>query len=51
MMKCAPNPALVAPSDIHVHTQQGAYGAGGNEDAGRVMEPRKGYRRGQEDHS
>ena len=25
---------------IHVHTQQWAYAAGGSEEAGRVMEPR-----------
>jgi len=34
-----------------VHTQQWAYGAGWNEDAGRVMEPRNEYRRGQKDIS
>jgi len=28
-------------SDIHVHTQPWAYEAGGSEDAGRVIEPRK----------
>jgi hypothetical protein len=32
-----------------VHTQQWAYEAGGSEDAGRVIEPRKGYSRGQQD--
>jgi hypothetical protein len=32
-----------------VHTQQWAYEAGGSEDAGRVIEPRKEYSRGQED--
>jgi len=32
-----------------VHTQQWAYGAGWNEEAGRVIEPRNAYRCGQED--
>jgi hypothetical protein len=32
-----------------VPTQQGAYGAGWNEKAGRVIEPRNAYRRGRED--
>jgi hypothetical protein len=34
-----------------VHTQQWTYGAGWNEDAGRVIKPRKGYSRGQQDNS
>ena len=32
-----------------MHTQQWAYGAGGNEEAGRVIEPRNEYRGGRED--
>jgi hypothetical protein len=32
-----------------VHTQQWAYGTGGSEEAGRVIEPRNAYSRGQED--
>ncbi len=31
-----------------VHPCKGLYGAGGSEDAGRVMEPRPAYRRGQQ---
>jgi hypothetical protein len=46
-----PKPSQQARSDIHVHTQQWTYGAGWNEDAGRVIEPRKGYSRGQQDNS
>jgi hypothetical protein len=46
-----PKPSQQVRSDIHVHTQQWAYGAGWNEDAGRVMEPRNGYSRGQWDNS
>jgi len=37
-----PKPSQQVRSDIHVHTQQWTYGAGWNEDAGRVIEPRKG---------
>ena len=32
-----------------MYTQQWAYEAGGSEEAGRVMEPRNEYSRGQED--
>ena len=32
-----------------MHTQQWTYEAGGSEEAGRVIEPRKEYSRGQED--
>ena len=32
-----------------MHTQQWTYGAGGSEEAGRVMEPRNMESRGQED--
>jgi hypothetical protein len=39
-------PSQQVGSDIHVHTQQWAYEAGWNEEAGRVMEPRNGYSRG-----
>ena len=41
-----PKPSQQGRSDIHVHTQQWAYGAGWNEEAGRVIEPRNAYRRG-----
>jgi hypothetical protein len=37
-------------SDLHVQAQQWEYGAGGSEHAGRVMEPRNGYSRGQQDN-
>ena len=37
-----PKPRQQGRSDSHVHTQQGAYGAGGNEETGRVSEPRHG---------
>jgi|SRR5215831_7924546 len=46
-----PKPSQQVWSDVHVHTQQWAYGAGRNEDAGRVIEPRKVYSRGQQDIS
>jgi hypothetical protein len=42
-------PSQQVRSDIYVHTQQWTYGAGWNEDAGRVREPRKAYRCGQQD--
>ena len=32
-----------------MHTQQWTYGAGGSEEAGRVIEPRKEYRCGHKD--
>jgi hypothetical protein len=35
--------------DIPVHPQPWAYGAGGHEEAGRVIESRNAYRRGRED--
>jgi hypothetical protein len=44
-----PKPSQQVGSTLHVHAQQWEYGAGGSEDAGRGMEPRKGYSRGQAD--
>jgi hypothetical protein len=44
-----PKPSQQARSELHVHTQQWAYEAGGNEKTGRVMEPRKEYRCGRKD--
>jgi hypothetical protein len=46
-----PKPSQQVWSEVHVHTQQWAYEAGRNEDAGRVIEPRKVYSRGQQDSS
>ncbi len=37
-----PKPRQPVWSAVHVHTQQWAYDAGRNENAGRVMEPRNG---------
>jgi len=42
-------PSQQVGSDLHVQPQQWAYGAGGSEAAGRVIEPRKAYYRGQQD--
>jgi hypothetical protein len=44
-----PKPSQQVWRAVHVHTQQWAYEAGRNKDAGRVIEPRKGYSRGQQD--
>ena len=44
-----PTPSQQVGSELHVHTQQWEDEAGGSEAAGRVREPRKVYRRGQED--
>jgi hypothetical protein len=41
-----PTPSQQVRSELHVHPQEGAYEAGGNEAAGRVMEPRHRARRG-----
>ena len=41
-----PKPSQQARSALHVHPQQWAYEAGGNEKTGRVMEPRNGDRCG-----
>jgi hypothetical protein len=46
-----PKPSQQVWSEVHVHTQQWAYEAGRNENAGRVIEPRKVYSRGQQDNS
>jgi hypothetical protein len=46
-----PKPSQQVRSDIPVHTQRRAYGAGWNEDAGRVIVPRNGYSRGQQENS
>jgi hypothetical protein len=42
-----PKPSHQVGSELHVHTQQWEYEAGGSEEAGRVMEPRNVYSRGQ----
>jgi hypothetical protein len=44
-----PKPSQQVWSEVHVHTQQWAYEAGGSKEAGRVMEPRKEYRCGHKD--
>ena len=44
-----PKPSQQVRSKLHVHTQQWTYGAGGSEEAGRVMEPRNEYSRGHKD--
>src|SRR5215468_8255432 len=44
-----PKPSQPVRSKLHVHTQQWTYGAGGSEEVGRVMEPRKEYRCGHKD--
>jgi len=44
-----PTPSQQVGSELHVHASQEEYGAGGSEDAGRVLEPRKGYSGGQQD--
>jgi len=44
-----PKPSQQVGSELHVHASQEEYGAGGNEEAGRVREPRKEYRRGPQD--
>jgi hypothetical protein len=46
-----PKPSQQVRSKLHVHTQQWTYGAGGSEEAGRVMEPRNEYSRGHKDIS
>src|SRR5262245_44401482 len=46
-----PKPSQQARSELHVHIQQWAYEAGGNEKTGGVIEPRTGYRCGRKDIS